>query len=96
MEIYPSVLFEGADGERERAMRLGRFLILRELGFFGDETNIKLSIADGEGSWIAQVRRKFSNTYGDVGGCHPADIEVAAEMLGVFELVFETELEKVE
>lgn len=93
-EVYPSGLFENLQMEDEtgRNARIGRFLILREMGFFGEETNIDLAKALGKGSWMHQVRKRFSGTYGDVAGCHPADIEVAASMLGVFDQVFDAEI----
>ena len=89
----PQEIFDGLSEEdvEERAARLGRFLILNEMGFFGEKTNIKLAKANGNGSWVAQVRKRFSGLYGDVAGCHPADLEVAAEMLGVFEDVYNIE-----
>lgn len=92
-EVPPAELFEGltADDTAERAARIGRFLILEEMGYFGEQTNLTLALAQGDGSWVGQVRRRFSNTYGDVAGCHPADIEVAAEMLGVFDDVYDVE-----
>lgn len=92
----PDELFEGltTDDVDERAARVGRFLILDEMGFFGDKTNLRLALAEDDGSWVAQVRRCFSNTYGDVAGCHPADLEVAAEMLGVFDEVYDIEAER--
>jgi len=92
-ETYPLRLFENLQMEDRTARdaRIGRFLILQEMGFFGEDTNVELSISEGEGSWIARVRKRFSGTYGDVSGCHPADIEVAAEMLGVFDQVFDAE-----
>lgn len=92
MEI-PSSLFKDADGEREKAARLGRFVLLEEMGYFGTPTNVALARGEYEGSFVAAVRRRFSNTYGDTAGCHPADIEVAAEMLGVTDLIYETQLE---
>ncbi len=90
-DIYPHELFAGCENGNDRARRLGRFMILEEMGFFGDKTNTELARYEGPGSWIGAVRRRFSNTYGDVAGCHPADIEVAAEMLGVFDTVFDAE-----
>jgi hypothetical protein len=93
-EVYPSSLFEGLEMEDEigRNARIGRFVVLQEMGFFGEETNIDLSKAQGKGSWMHQVRKRFSGTYGDVKGCHPADIEVAAEMRGVFDDIFDAEI----
>lgn len=70
---------------------LGRYAILNEMGFFGLETNVSLARHSGPGTWMAAVRKRFSGTYGDVGGCHPADIEIAAEYLGVFDEVFDAE-----
>ena len=92
-ERLPKELFEGLDDDdiTERVARIGRFLILEEMGYFGEQSNIILALADDEGSWVAQVRRRFSNTYGDVAGCHLADLEVAAEMLGVFDDVYNVE-----
>ena len=90
-DTYPHELFTGCSDGNERAARLGRFMILEEMGFFGDKTNTELALHNAAGSWIGEVRRRFSNTYGDVAGCHPADIEVAAEMLGVFDAVFDPE-----
>lgn len=90
-EIYPHELFVGCETREERAARIGRFVVLEEMGFFGEKTNIDLARHEAEGSWIGAVRRRFSNTYGDVAGCHPADIEVAAEMHGVFDDIFNVE-----
>lgn len=92
MEI-PNSLFKDADGEREQAARLGRFVLLEELGYFGEATNVALARGEYEGSFVAAVRRRFSNIYGDTRGCDPADIEIAAEMLDVFDLVYETPIE---
>lgn len=89
----PDKLFEGAEGERDRAARMGRFLLLNELGYFGEKTNMVLARGEYKGSFVAAVRKRFSGLYGDVAGCHPADIEVAATMLGVEDLIFETQLE---
>lgn len=93
MEEIPDDIFEGLNPSEtiERAARVGRFLILEEMGFFGQKTNIDLAKAAGSGSWVAQVRKRFSGIYGDVAGCHPADLEVAAEMLGVFDEVYDYE-----
>lgn len=92
MEV-PHELVENCDDERTRNARIGRFLILQEMGFFGEETNFSLSLHDKPGTWVASVRKRFSGIYGDVAGCHPADLEVAAEMLGVFDDVYDVELE---
>lgn len=96
METLPAKLFEGAEGEKERAARMGRFLILEECGYFGTPTNVALAMGDYKGSFAAAVRRRFSNIYGNSDGCSAADLEVAAELLGVFEAVYETELERPE
>lgn len=92
-KTLPQELFEdlGDEDEFERRARIGRFLVLSEMGFFGLATNINLSLAGGDGSWVAQVRKRFSGRYSDVAGCHPADIEVAAEMLGVFDDIYDVE-----
>jgi hypothetical protein len=87
----PHELFAGCETEEERAARLGRFLVLQECGFFGKDTNLNLALAQGKGSWTAQVRRRFSGIYGDVRGCDPADLEIAAEMLGVFPDIYNIE-----
>lgn len=92
MEIIPKELFEGIDDDPEgieRTARLGRYMILQEMGFFGDETNIRLARKERAGSFIAQVRRHVSNTYGDTFGCSPGDIENAALYLDVFDDVFD-------
>jgi hypothetical protein len=93
MEQLPHQLFEDLSVEavQERAARVGRFMVLEEMGFFGEKTNIDLAKAQGSGSWVAQVRKRFSGIYGDVAGCHPADLEIAAEMLGVFDEVYNIE-----
>lgn len=93
-QTVPVELFEGLTDEDEfvRRARIGRFLVLKEMGFFGLATNLNLSMAEGNGSWVAQVRKRFSGRYGDVAGCHPADIEIAAEMLGVFDDIYDMEL----
>ncbi len=92
-QTLPPELFEDLtdEDEFERRARIGRFLVLSEMGFFGINTNIDLSLAQGNGSWVAQVRKRFSGRYGDVAGCHPADLEVAAEMLGVFDDIYDME-----
>ena len=89
METPPELL-EDNPSEAERAARLGRFAILEELGFFGEKTNIRLSMS-GDGTFIGRTRRHFSNTFQNLRGCDAADIEVAAEMLGVFDSVFNVE-----
>lgn len=90
---WPSELLEGVKDPREQAAKIGRWLVLQEMGFFGDKTNLALAKGGYDGRFNAGVRRRFSNTYGDVAGCHPADIEVAAEMLGVFDDVYDYELQ---
>lgn len=87
----PNDLVEDARDGNERALRVARFLVLEEMGYFGQETNVSLSFTPAKGTWIAAVRKRFSGTYGDVAGCHPADIEVAADMLGVFDTIFDGE-----
>lgn len=89
-EAYPQRLMEIPDPD-QRALSVARFLVLEEMGFFGEETNVSLSFDPANGSWLAAVRKRFSGVYGDVAGCHPADIEVAAEMLGVFDTIFDYE-----
>lgn len=92
-QTIPPELFEGLtdEDEFERRARIGRYVVLQELGFFKEPTNLVLSRAEGEGTWVAQVRRRFSGRYGDVAGCHPADIEVAAEYTGYFDDIFDVE-----
>jgi len=92
-EQYPKELFEGLTNkdEFERRARCARFLVLTEMGFFKEPANIVMSKTPEEGTWTAAVRRRFSGRYGDVSGCHPADIEVAAEMLGVFDEIYDME-----
>lgn len=87
----PVELFTDEPALEERAARIGRFLILEEMGYFGRETNIDLSFANGKGSWTAQVRKRFSGVYGNVRGCERADMEVAGELLGVFDMVYDYE-----
>lgn len=89
MEQIPHELFLGVEDGVERAARLGRWAILQEMGFFGDKSNLELAKHMGKGSWIGAIRKKFNGTYGDVRGCEPADIEIAAEYLGVFDDVFD-------
>ena len=89
----PEQLFADVTDPDERALVIARFMVLREMGFFGEPTNVKLSFTPNKGTWLAAVRKHFSGLYGDVAGCHPADIEVAAEMLGVFEPIFNAEVE---
>ena len=88
---YPLELFVDCNDDAERAARIGRFLILEELGYFGKKTNVQIAQHVKAGTFIGRVVAQFSNTYGDMGGCEPADIEVAAEMLGVFDDVFDVE-----
>lgn len=76
----------------EKAARLGRVAILEEMGFFGDKTNYALAVGPHPGSFTAAIRKRFSGLYGDVAGCHPADIEIAAVMLGVDEDVYDLRL----
>jgi len=92
---YPPELFEGTSNlsEQERSAIIGRYAILHEMGFFGDDTNIALSVQSGPGRFAARVRKRFSGTYGNVEGCSAGDIEVAGELLGVFDEVFDFELE---
>lgn len=89
-EVPPQLLEDDID-PAEMLARIGRFAVLKEMGFFGEETNIDLAKKQGKGSWTAQVRKRFSGTYGDTKGCHPADIESAAEMLGVFDQIYDVE-----
>lgn len=93
MENFPRELFEGCPAE-DRAARVGRWAILGEMGFFGDKTNLKLARGEYQGSFIGAIRKRFNGVYGDVRGCEPADIEVAAEMLGVFDDVFDPEVQR--
>ena len=89
----PAELFEGLTNadEFERRARIARYMVLQELGFFHDPTNVVLAFTPAEGTWVAKVRKRFAGRYGDVAGCHPADIEVAAEMLGVFDEIYDME-----
>lgn len=89
---YPLPLMEGAASDDELAARIGRYEVLQELGFFGIKTSLKIARGEYEGRFNAVVRRKFSNIYGDVGGCDVGDIEVAAEMLDVFSDIYDYEL----
>lgn len=92
MSELPHELFEGVkDDSPERLARIGRFLVLEECGYFGQESNIDLAKAKGLGTWTAQVRKRFSGTYGNVRGCDAADLEIAAEMLGVFDDIYDVE-----
>jgi hypothetical protein len=77
--------------ETDKRARLGRLAILEEMGFFGDDTNFKLAAGEYSGSFIGAVRKRFNGIYGDVRGCEPADMEIAGEMLGVFDDVFDVE-----
>lgn len=93
-DLPPELLANVPEVKLQRAAVVGRYLILKEMGFFSPPTNVELAQGDYEGSFIGAVRRKFSNNFGDVAGCHPADIEIAAEMLGVFDDVFDVEFER--
>lgn len=88
----PKELFEGCTDDAERAARLGRFAVLDELGFFGEETSLKIALGNYKGTFTAAVRRRFSNLYGSTDGCSPGDIEVAAEMLGVLDDIYDYDL----
>lgn len=90
----PDELFQGAPSFEETAARAGRWAVLNELGFFGDKTNLRLARGHYPGSFMAATRRTFSNTYGNTDGCHPADIEVAMELLGVLDDVLDVEAVK--
>lgn len=92
MSEYPPELIDTKD-ERIKAGRIGRWLVLQEMGFFGDKTNLVLARGEYTGTFTAAVRKRFSGLYGNVGGCDAADLEVAAEMLGVFEDVYNLEVE---
>jgi hypothetical protein len=87
----PPELLEGTV-DPERAARIGRWLVLQEMGFFGDQTNLKIAEGRYKGSFIAAVRKRFSGLYGNTDGCAAADIEVAMEMLGVFDDIYDYEL----
>lgn len=87
----PVELFADNPDFIERAARIGRYLILEEMGYFGETTNIDLALARGKGSWTAQVRKRFSGIYGNTRGCEKADMEVAGELLGVFDMVYDDE-----
>jgi len=94
VEVPPKLL-EGCSDETERAARLGRFAVLGELGFFGIKTTIDLSIEPHPpGTFIGSVRKRFSNTYGDLGGCTKGDIEVTMELLDVMDIILDAELKK--
>lgn len=91
METYPHELFTGCETTEERSARIGRLETLDELGYFGEETNIKLARKERTGSFIAQVRKKFSGVYQNTNGCSAGDIECAAMVRGVFDQVFDVE-----
>ena len=93
MEVPPKLLEDCSD-EAERAALLGRFAVLDELGYFGEETSLKIALGNYKGTFTAAVRRRFSNVYGNVEGCSAADIEVAAELLGVLDDVYDYDLKE--
>ena len=90
---FPAELLEGASELAERAARIGRFLVLEELGFFGTEANLKIARGNYQGKFNGGVRKRFSGIYGNTDGCAAGDIECAAEMLGVFDSIYDYEVE---
>lgn len=93
-KLLPQELFEGLrdDDGVERAARIGRWLVLQEMGFLGEESNLNLALGKYKGTFIAAVRRKFSNVYGNTDGCSPGDIEVAMELLEVMDDIYDADL----
>lgn len=79
---FPSELFEDAPEDAELAARLARFRTLMELGFFGLQTTVDLSLGHYKGRFNAGVRKRFAGTYGNTEGCSAGDIELAAELIG--------------
>lgn len=78
---------------RDRELWLGRFAVLNELGFFGDETNIKLAKEKHPpGTFIGSIRQRFSNTYGNLDGCSKGEIEVAMELTETMDIIYDAEL----
>lgn len=94
MEKYPPQLVEGVTDETERAARIGRWLVLQELGFFGIKSNLTLAKGEYNGSFNAAIRRRFHGLFDSFDGCHTGDIEIAAEMLGVFDDIYNVEASK--
>lgn len=92
---YPVQLQEGIKSDDELAARIGRYEVLKELGTFGIKTTLKIAMGDYKGTFNAAVRKQFSDTYGDVKGCDVGDIEVAAELLGCFDDIYDYELREV-
>lgn len=88
---FPKELLEGASTLAERGARIGRWLTLKELGFFGDETNLDLAKGNYKGKFNAGIRKRFSGLYGNVEGCANGDIEVAAELTDSFDAIYDFE-----
>ncbi len=89
---FPIELFEGDPPLDEKAARMGRFMVLQELGFMGERTNLDLAKGNYKGRFNAGVRKRFAGIYGNTNGCSAGDIECAAELLEVFESIYDYEL----
>lgn len=92
MEKLTEELFTGNESLEERLAVVGRFAVLCELGYFGDKTNVSLARGNYKGRFNAGVRKRFSGIYGNTEGCSRGDIEVAAELLGVYDDIYNFEL----
>lgn len=88
-EIYPSELFEGLQ-LNQIAGTLGRWLLLKELSLgFTEKKNLQIARDEmpGYAFWGA-LHKTWAGIHGNGNGLHLADVEIAADMLGVYDDVF--------
>jgi len=100
---YPPDLLEGIDDEFEREATMARFMVLQELklGFTDLATKriARLEITERENgedkplSFHRAIGKTRVGVYGDLKGLTWADVELAAEQLGVDKLIYEDSFE---
>ena len=91
---FPDSLLEGSKNLAERAARIGRLMVLRELGFFDEAINLDLAKGHYKGRFNAGVRKRFAGINGNTAGCSVGDIEVAAELTDMWDAIYDFEQPK--
>lgn len=82
----------------EMCQRIARYLTLNQVNpELPLEHNSRIKLARGEhkGSFIAAILKSWSGRYHGMDGLCPGDIELAADELGVYEVIFPFDPEKI-
>jgi hypothetical protein len=95
--------FEGGDPiippvtNSERIILMARYAVVRSLKQvpFGERRATSVARCEVESGFVSSLRKARYNIYEGTGGLERGDIELAAEELGVYEIVFPFDLEKV-